>query len=92
MNYQQYLQSDHWKKTAAAARVRANNRCQVCGSEKNIDVHHNSYQRLGQEEPFDLVCLCHLCHEIYHFTDAVLTDEPLPDVIIFHGKSDSSWS
>ena len=42
-------------------------RCQVCGErDTRLDVHHNTYDRYGDEGPFDLVALCGGCHEVFH--------------------------
>jgi hypothetical protein len=31
-----------------------------------LDVHHNTYERYGDESTFDLVVLCDRCHELFH--------------------------
>jgi hypothetical protein len=31
-----------------------------------LDVHHNTYERYGDESIFDLVALCDRCHELFH--------------------------
>lgn len=90
-SYYDYLQSEHWKKTAEETKKRADYRCQVCYSPDNLDTHHRTYARLGHELPTDVICLCHDCHEIFHFEDPQYTDEPLLPVVIFSGKSDSAW-
>jgi 5-methylcytosine-specific restriction endonuclease McrA len=89
--YATYLQTPHWKKVSSEAKERAGNRCQVCGSTIALDVHHSNYLSFWHEDPQDVVCLCHKCHEIYHFTDIEFTDEPLEPVQIFWGRSDSAW-
>ena len=46
---------------------RASYRCQACSSKDEIlDVHHNSYDRLGAEDPSDLIVLCRPCHSKVH--------------------------
>jgi len=66
VDYGQYIQSSAWKQKALNAKKRAGWRCQVCGRPQGVihlDVHHNTYTRLGYEIPEDLVALCHEdCH------------------------------
>ena len=64
-----YLFTDHWKRTAAEARVRAGHRCDRCGargSYRALDVHHVSYAHLWREYPVDLQVLCRACHTKIH--------------------------
>ena len=61
-NYNDYMQSPEWKKKKESIkRV-----CYICGSEKNINVHHRSYSRLGHETERDLIALCQECHSDVH--------------------------
>lgn len=65
--YAAYLHSQHWKKTRGQALQRASYRCQACSAKDEIlDVHHNSYDRLGAEDPSDLIVLCRPCHSKVH--------------------------
>jgi hypothetical protein len=65
--YSAYLHSKHWKKTRGEALQRAAYKCQACSSKNEIlDVHHNSYDRLGHEDPSDLIVLCRPCHARVH--------------------------
>lgn len=67
MSYAEYLASPEWKMRRAAALERSAHRCQLCAySGRNLDVHHNTYQRIGDERPEDLVVLCKLCHRRHH--------------------------
>ncbi len=62
--YQEYLKTDHWQKMRKAALERADHRCQACyAKDVQLDVHHRTYERLGEELPEDLFVLCHVCHE-----------------------------
>lgn len=65
-NYADYLSSDHWKRTRDAARERVGNRCQKCGSDFRLCVHHETYVRRGRELPSDLTVLCKVCHKQVH--------------------------
>lgn len=65
-SYAEYLRSDAWKRRRDAALVRAGFRCQVCNRKGQIDVHHRTYERIGDELPIDLVALCRRCHDLFH--------------------------
>lgn len=66
-DYHKYLKSDTWKRKARACRKRAGYRCQLCATtNQQLETHHNTYENLGDEKPIDLVCLCDLCHEMFH--------------------------
>lgn len=65
-NYAKYLQTDHWKTTRKAAIDRAGGVCQFCRSTEQLNVHHNTYERLGEELPSDLLVLCQTCHATLH--------------------------
>lgn len=64
--YQEYLKSDHWKEIRLKALDRAGNRCQLCSSTDNLNVHHNTYKNRGNEDLKDLVVLCRECHAKFH--------------------------
>lgn len=64
--YQEYLSSDHWKETRLKALSIAGNRCQLCSSRDNLNVHHNTYANKGNEDLKDLVVLCRECHAKFH--------------------------
>ena len=65
--YEQYLRSRHWLDVVRPAAIeRANGRCQLCGGERDLHVHHNNYDRLGAELPSDVVVLCSRCHWHHH--------------------------
>lgn len=74
--YAEYLKSDHWQTFRLTALERAGNKCALCGTLQRIfvselpmvvlNVHHNTYDTLGHEEPTDVVVLCEICHDNYH--------------------------
>lgn len=67
MSYREYLESDEWRRKRAEAIDRAGGRCVICAySGRNLDVHHRSYENIGNEGPEDLVVLCRLCHTRHH--------------------------
>jgi 5-methylcytosine-specific restriction endonuclease McrA len=68
-SYGRYLRSPAWRATARKALERASYKCQICGADRwltRLDVHHNSYERLGREPPEDLIVLCRHCHKLFH--------------------------
>lgn len=65
MRYSEYLQTDHWKKTRQT-KLREHKKCQICGSEKNIQIHHKQYRWVGREPNGDLLTLCASCHALWH--------------------------
>lgn len=65
--YLAYLHSAHWKQTRTKALQNAGYKCQACSSKDDIlDVHHNTYERLGNEDELDLIVLCRSCHGKIH--------------------------
>ena len=75
-NYQAYLRSPSWKKKAEAAKIRAGNRCQLCNKSRNevqLEAHHRTYERLGNELPGDITVLCRDCHESHEIAKAKRT-------------------
>ena len=63
--YAEYLNSPEWFARSEATKKRYNYTCQMCGK-KATDAHHLSYDYVKREYEFDLVALCHQCHEDYH--------------------------
>lgn len=61
--YKEYLKSEHWQKIRMTAIKNADGRCQLCNSDKRLEVHHRTYQRVGKENIKDLTVLCHKCHK-----------------------------
>ena len=67
MPYADYLQTPEWSARRQRAFKRAWFRCQLCNSSKGgLNVHHRTYERLGDERDSDLIVLCEKCHEIFH--------------------------
>jgi 5-methylcytosine-specific restriction endonuclease McrA len=65
MNYHEYLLSPQWQEKRSMAIYCAGNRCQVCNSPDNLEVHHRTYERLGCEAIADLTVLCSDCHRMF---------------------------
>jgi 5-methylcytosine-specific restriction endonuclease McrA len=69
-NYKQYLETSHWKDVREDKLKEAKYRCQLCGSiDAELHVHHNTYERIGNEEMSDLIVLCKDCHKKFHNID-----------------------
>lgn len=65
-DYHAYLRSPEWKAKRDAQVEAAGGRCQVCNSAKQLNCHHRTYERIGNEIPDDLFVLCADCHVIFH--------------------------
>jgi hypothetical protein len=67
MPYRDYLRTPEWRRTRAAALVRAGNCCSLDVTHtRDLEVHHRTYERLGEELAADLVVLCRACHRLHH--------------------------
>lgn len=62
--YLSYLRSEHWRTFSRTVRDFWEHSCALCKSAEKIDVHHNTYERLGHEKISDVVCLCRNCHKM----------------------------
>lgn len=65
--YEAYIRSDTWRRSPMrrAELEASGGRCRLCARgapEVAIDVHHNTYARLGRELLRDLCTLCRDCH------------------------------
>lgn len=61
--YHQYLKSEHWKKVKTTTYTHRLYRCIFCGTRKGLQIHHITYENIGNEKPYDLVYLCNECHK-----------------------------
>lgn len=74
MPYAEYLKSDHWQSVRKQALERSNLRCQLCNAgNRQLHVHHRTYERRGEELWNDVITLCKDCHEKFH--DIVKEDD-----------------
>jgi hypothetical protein len=66
-NYTEYLGSDTWKKIRKEVIKRNNGKCQACGLEQSLNVHHTNYSPsiLGGKIK-GLYLLCVHCHDEVH--------------------------
>ena len=63
VDYHVYMASREWRLKRKEVIAEHHNICQRCGSGPIQNVHHLTYERLGNEETEDLVGLCRACHE-----------------------------
>lgn len=68
LQYQEYINSPHW--VALKKQFESHNtKCAACGTTKDLDIHHLSYERVTCEKEEDLVRLCredhYACHYLY---------------------------
>lgn len=64
--YKEYIVSETWKEKRKEALHFSDDRCQICYSCEDLEVHHRTYKRLGDEMLSDLTVLCDRCHNIFH--------------------------
>ena len=72
--YEGYMQSKKWAIKRRLKLLSTNYTCEICGYsgfdeklvDKTLDVHHITYERLGDENMDDLKVLCRNCHEKLH--------------------------
>lgn len=71
INESDYLAiSDEWERLRTYVLERDEYKCRKCGSAINVEVHHIKYPEVwGEEDPRDLIALCHDCHEELHKID-----------------------
>jgi hypothetical protein len=83
-NYGTYLRSAHWRKLRAAYQASDLPQGCICGEGEGVQLHHITYERVGDERLSDLVPLCPSCHSLVHVLEwrgemgidtAALTDE-----------------
>ena len=66
MSYQDYINSWMWKdKRDLVLRLRGYE-CERCGSKKHLNVHHLTYETIGNEGDEDMIVLCRNCHKKEH--------------------------
>lgn len=90
--YERYMRSSDWFAKRKLVLERDRHRCQTCHSTERLEVHHATYERLGNEDLEDLITLCHDCHEAItctirrrrydnnHWQPAAITESSSPKV------------
>ena len=69
VNYREYLRTEKWRKKRSKIMARAAGFCEGCGDREPSEVHHLTYDNVGDEFLFQLVALCGPCHERVHDKD-----------------------
>jgi len=64
--YNEYLKSPKWADIRRLVHLRSSGRCEGCMIRPGTQVHHHTYERVGNELLFDLSHVCDSCHERAH--------------------------
>ena len=64
--YHEYRLTQKWKEKRLIVLERDNNLCQGCRKNKATEVHHLTYEHIGNEMLFELVSVCRSCHNLIH--------------------------
>jgi hypothetical protein len=64
--YYLYLNSVEWKNKRNQVFERDSNICQKCLAKTADDVHHLTYENIGNENLTDLISICRSCHKEIH--------------------------
>jgi hypothetical protein len=65
-----YLRTPAWKHRRELVLKRAKGICEGCGEAPATEVHHLTYENWKAEFLFELVALCHDCHDRLHIAKA----------------------
>jgi hypothetical protein len=67
--YNVAIRSCHWRELRVIVLRRRGARCERCGKQwapgclPKLELHHLTYERLGQEREADVILVCPTCHE-----------------------------
>jgi hypothetical protein len=64
--HNEYLNTDQWRSLRARVLQRSRGMCEGCGVGKATEVHHLTYDHWQDELLWELVAVCHHCHEKVH--------------------------
>jgi 5-methylcytosine-specific restriction endonuclease McrA len=76
LDYADYLESAAWLALRERAIERDGRRCRLCNGQRELQVHHRTYERIGHERLDDLTTLCRRCHKRYHAEPAAPKRRP----------------
>lgn len=68
MPYHDFLKTDYWQKVRESKFAQVGKKCQICGCDSGLEVHHRHYKFRGREL-HHLGCLMVLCrkhHQLVH--------------------------
>jgi hypothetical protein len=61
--YMDVLASDRWRELRTRLIAECGGKCETCGAaDRKLELHHKTYERLGEEMDSDLQVLCKGCH------------------------------
>lgn len=72
MKYSKYLQTDYWGTVRNIMHELIGYKCEICGNENHIHVHHFNYGSIGEETINDLACICEECHIGIHNSESAI--------------------
>lgn len=64
--YEDYLNSKEWRTFRLQALEHFGNRCGLCDSDGQLDLHHKTYKNFMNETFADVIPLCRKCHKRHH--------------------------
>lgn len=64
--YSEYLKTPEWRQRRELVMRRAHGICEGCGLARASEVHHTTYDHVGEEFLWELVAICSPCHTRYH--------------------------
>jgi 5-methylcytosine-specific restriction endonuclease McrA len=64
--YMAYLQSREWRERRRLVLQRARGFCERCRKAQATQVHHLTYEHVGNEFLKELVAVCCRCHKRFH--------------------------
>ena len=62
--YKKYRGSTDWKRRRKFLIKIKGEKCEKCGDNKSLQIHHLRYKTLGKEQTSDVEVLCFDCHQI----------------------------
>ncbi|HEX6858799.1 MAG TPA: hypothetical protein VF138_01170 [Caulobacteraceae bacterium] len=75
--YESHIASEAWRQKRVKVLKRCGGLCEGCGDASAVEVHHLTYEHLGDELLFELVGLCVTCHtKVHHGWHERTTPEP----------------
>lgn len=69
IDYFEWMKSPAWRRIRNRKMKESGYKCELCGSAKNLHVHHITYENIGHEPMDDLLVVCNKCHKKLHEED-----------------------
>lgn len=68
MDYYDFLKTPYWNAVSGQVKKKNDYKCQICGKQGTLNVHHSDYSIHGYEAENinKLICLCEDCHKTFH--------------------------